>query len=232
MYKFILKSIFILTVVFICGCEPVEKVEKISKRQPYVPFYTQMLLKGDVEEVLDSIYGGEFITTERFIFDEDYNVIHYYLNEGVDEDDFLGMLVAPFSPMYESYAFYICPRTWQEKRDTVIYGYGHSTWTDGDKSLRKNFKWDESGRITDFRVFLNGEAISYEGTFNLAEYLYDENGYPLHSFSFDFVTEHEAKIHCTCECSEFDRYGNPLKIIIYRPGGKETVIRRTIRYRE
>lgn len=71
----------------VCGCEPVEKEEKISKRQPYVPFYTQMLLKGDVEEVLDSTYQ-EFITTERFIFDEGHNVIHYYLNEGGDEDDF------------------------------------------------------------------------------------------------------------------------------------------------
>ena len=221
MYKFILKSIFILTFIFICGCEPVEKVENIVKRQPYVPFYTQMLLKGDVEEVLDSTYK-EFITTERYVFDEDHNVIHYYLNEGVDEDDFWGMRAAPFDLMFESYAFYICPHTWQEKRDTVMSGYVER---DGVHKKIEHI-WDETGRFTDMRFYVDGVPVSYDGTYNIAELMYDENGYPSCRFQF----RKDLEVMYRCEFSEFDHIGNPLKITVYAPD-EEFVICRNIKYR-
>ena len=216
MYKHLL-NIAVLVAIVLCGCEK-EKPEVMP--QPKVPVYQQMLLKGDVEEVVDTratTYVG--VTTYRF--DEEHN-LEYYEYNGSIFDDFTGLRAEPFTAMHQSYAFYICPDTWTQKKDTVMEG------TVRGVHKRIEYTWDESGRYTDVRFFVDDEPIDYEGIYNLAGFLYHENGYPRQRF---ILGDSGIVFDYKYSFSDFDEKGNPLKIEVDGPN-EDYVVIRAITYRE
>lgn len=216
MFKYLLK-ITVLVAIVICGCE---KDELSVMPQPKVSVYEQMLLKGDVVEVVDT-KTDTYVSVSTYRFDEKQN-LEYHEYNGSSFDDFTGLRAEPFAAMHESYAFFICPDTWTQKTDTVM----ESTVSGVHKRIE--YTWDKSGKFTDVRCFIDDEPISYEGIFNMAGFLYHDNGYPSQRF---MLGDDGITFDYKYSFSDFDEQGNPLKIEVDGPV-EDYVVVRAITYRE
>lgn len=75
------------------------------------------------------------------------------------------------------------------------------------------YTWDETGCFTDVRFYVDDVPMSYDGTYNIVELMYDENRYPYCRFQL----RKEFEVMYRCEFSEFDHAGNSLKIVVYAP---------------
>ena len=216
MFKHLLK-ITVLVAIVICGCE---KDELSVMPQPKVSVYEQMLLKGDVVEVVDT-KTDTYVSVSTYRFDEKQN-LEYHEYNGSSFDDFTGLRAEPFAAMHKSYAFFICPDTWTQTKDTVM----ESTVSGVHKRIE--YTWDKSGKFTDVRCFIDDEPISYEGIFNMAGFLYHDNGYPSKRL---ILGDDEITFDYKYFFSEFDKEGNPLKIAVDGPN-EDYVVVRAIKYRE
>lgn len=215
MFKRLLK-INVLASIIICGCE---KEDLSVKPQPKVSVYEQMMLKGDVEEVVDT-RTDTYVSVNTYRFDDKQN-LEYHEYNGSPSDDFTGLRAEPFTAMHESYAFFICPDTWTQMRDTVMEA------TIGGVHKKIEYTWDESGKFTDVRCFIDDEPIDYEGVHNLAVFLYHNNGYPSQRF---ILGDGGITFDYKYSFSGFDEQGNPLKIEVKSPT-ENYIIERIIRYR-
>lgn len=216
MFKHLLK-ITVLVAIVICGCE---KDELSVMPQPKVSVYEQMLLKGDVVEVVDT-KTDTYVSVSTYRFDEKQN-LEYHEYNGSSFDDFTGLRAEPFAAMHKSYAFFICPDTWTQTKDTVM----ESTVSGVHKRIE--YTWDENGKFTDVRCFIDDEPIGHEGIFNMAGFLYHDNGYPSQRL---ILGDDGITFDYKYSFSDFDEQGNPLKIEVDGPG-EDYVVIRAITYRE
>lgn len=216
MFKRLLK-IYVLSTLVLCGCE---KEKPSVMPQPKVSIYEQMLLKGDVEEVVDTRTDA-YVSVSKYRFDDKQN-LEYHEYNGSSFDDFTGLRAEPFVAMHESYAFFICPDTWTQKRDTVMEA------TIGNVRKKIEYTWDESGKFTDVRCYIDEEPIAYEGVYNMAGFLYYDNGYPSQRF---ILGDSGISFDYKYSFSDFDEKGNPLKISVDGPD-QDYVVDRVITYRK
>lgn len=224
MFKWLLRLCSFITFIII-SCD---RVDIPSLPQHRIPTYTQMLLKGDVEEVIDSMYcNGKLTNWSSYKFDKNHNVIDGERDGGLRLTDPSSLTVTPYHEGGYSYAFFICPETWKEKSDTTII------FTYKEKSIKKEYHWNNEGFFTEVRCYFDGQPFLFEGKDNLAEFFYHENGYPKYWFG---VNSEGFQMEGKFDFTDFDDRGNPLKIKFKRyiniPGRDgEYEYRRTIKYR-
>ncbi len=228
--------LYLLFAIMALSCNPVPKEEPdpdLYAEQPAIPVYTQLLLKGDVSKVRQSVTlklenSGNIHTTEYIYgFDTDRRLVHYSRDGeefGSSED-----LTVPCFFYNNSYAFFVFPDIWQGANEaTVMY-------REGEYERKFDFKWDETGMFTEVRYYLNGEATAIDGALNIATRLYDANGYPCCAFGFQQSLLGESPgLSMEYAFSDFDEHGNPLKIsmeyISVNNDGWNGTIDRTIEY--
>lgn len=217
--------LFALSLVLAFSCT--EKDDAISfipySRQPTVPMYDQMLLKGDVLSVTTRHIkregpGGEGIEQEYVEFDESHWVTKFVWNDvemetGPDSGCLLSQsLLYPF-------AYFEYPKRWKSIHSV--------TMTEGDYSLFE--EWDDDGRFIRLRYSYKGEPIlaTELNDYELEKYLYDEKGYPRYCFVFE---GHQISVYSENTFDEFDEKGNPTHIHVKMPNGSYDLYR-TIVYR-
>lgn len=215
------ESILILFIAFaLCSCE--KEAYNDPMPQPEVSLYEQMMLKGNVEEVTD-VRKDTYTSVSIYRFDDNHNLTYHEYNGSVS-DDFIGLRAEPYTAMHQSYAFFICPDTWTEKRDTVM-----SAYVAHDGVHKKiEYTWDESGKFTDIRCYINDTPIGHDGVYNMAEFLYHDNGYPRYRF---IINADDISLDYQYSFSDFDKNGNPLTIEVEGPDENYS-ISRTIKYRK
>ena len=193
-------------------------------RQPTVPMYRQMLLKGDVLSVTTRCVDdnpGSSIEREYVEFDADHWVTKFIWDDFEMEtgSDTFCMLYGSIS---FSYAFFEYPIYWAT-------GSIHSvTLTEGDYSLLQ--EWNDDGIYTRLRFLYKGEPVKVEelDDYELEKYLYDENGFPHYTFAvFD---DQQIGVYSENIFDEFDEKGNPTHIHVKMPNGSYDLYR-TIVYR-
>ena len=174
--------LFVLSLVLAFSCT--EKEETISfipyRRQPTVPMYDQMLLKGDVFSVTTRRIkregpGGKGIEQEYVEFDESHWVTKFIWDDVEMETGPDSGCLLSNSFLYP-FAYFEYPNRWR---------YVHSvTMTEGDYSLLE--EWDDEGRYIQMRYSHKGEPVKVDALddYELEKYLYDENGYPHYCFVF------------------------------------------------
>ena len=126
-----------------------------------------------------------------------------------------------FSTIVSSFARFEYPDKWQSL-DSVIEKNGEK---------RIELAWDKAGRYTKMRAFDGESPIcvkEFAGKYELEEFLYDENGFPRYTFTFD--RDGSLSVCSENTYSELDAFGNALNIKVKTPNGSYT-IRRTIEYR-
>ena len=153
-----------------------------------------------------------------FCFDSSYNLTYFEKNGhefGCDRNTRADY----FSAWYNAYAYFLYPQSWQSTHSAIEYG------PEGHEGKRIELAWDTNGVLTVIRFYKNDSICAFEGETNLAELMYDENGYPKCSFNF----AEEVAVSTRNTFSDFDEYGNPLKINIIMPD-YEVNVSRTIEY--
>ena len=205
--------------------------------QPRIPMYEQLMLKGRVKIVEDfriPLQQHEHSEIERYGFDEKGLLTYYYdmgMELGCDKDTKCSM----FPLIDDAYACWLFPDSWEESRSGELEHVENLLDDAGEvigrKEKRIEYEWDERGRFTDVRGYLDGERVPLPGgAEDAGEYLYDENGYPHNVFAFDGDLPRDA-YHL--EFSDFDEHGNPLTIyILFVSTGYDAVIYRNIEYYE
>ena len=195
-----------------------------NSKQPTIPVYNQLLLKGDVRSVTSQIvtYGandGKGVTEEYVVFDEKHRAVEMFWDDTQIE---LGPEThcISFQSVTNTYAFFDFPTSWTSIRSVIE--------SDGALSLER--QWDERGRYVRMRFILSGNPVLVEGLndFELEKYLYDVSGYP--RFSFCLNEDKHPTICTKNEYSQLDEKGNATKIHVVTPNGEYDIIR-TIKYR-
>lgn len=191
-----------------------------------IPMYTQLLLKGNVRSVRDSIVVRDHPELTDIIdmaFDEDRNLISYSVNGESYETD-----PAPSHPQYEHtktiYAFFVYPDIWQNTDSMCDYGIGISEGEETTDTLSIHTSWDKNGLFTEVRCFFNGEPayinhiMEDDGEIvpfqdkdaGIEKYLYDAKRYPRRCFYFEYDGSVELDKYFRFE--EPDSHDNPLFI--------------------
>lgn len=191
-----------------------------------IPMYTQLLLKGNVRSVHDSIVVRDHPELTDIIdmtFDADRNLMSYSVNGQKHETD-----PVPSHIQYEHtktiYAFFAYPDIWQNTDSMCDYGIGISNGENTADTLRINTSWDKNGLFTEVRCFFNGETsyINYimgedgemvpfqDKDAGIEKYLYDVKGYPRRCFYFEYDGSVELAKYFRFE--EPDSHDNPLFI--------------------
>lgn len=212
--------LFVLSLVLAFSCT--EKEETISfipySRQPTVPMYDQMLLKGDVFSVTTRRIkregpGGKGIEQEYVEFDESHWVTKFIWDDVEMETGPDSGCLLSNSYLYP-FAYFEYPNRWR---------FVHSvTMTEGDYSLLE--EWDDEGRYIQMRYSHKGEPVKVDALddYELEKYLYDENGYPHYCFVFE---GHQIEIYSENTFDEFDEHGNPTHIHVKMPNGSYDLYR-------
>ena len=188
--------------------------------QPEIPVYSQLMLKGPVKRLIENSESleGKFQNKTEYCFDSSYNLTYFEKNGhefGCDRNTRADY----FSAWYNAYAYFLYPQSWQSTHSAIEYG------PEGHEGKRIELAWDTNGVLTVIRFYKNDSICAFEGETNLAELMYDENGYPKCSFNF----AEEVAVSTRNTFSDFDEYGNPLKINIIMPN-YEVNVSRTIEY--
>ena len=191
-----------------------------------IPMYTQLLLKGNVRSVRDSIVVQDHLELTEIIdmtFDEDRNLVSYSVNGKRQETDH-----NPSHLQYEHtktiYAFFVYPDFWQDTYSMSDYGISISNGEETTDTLRIDTSWDKNGLFTEIRCFFNGELSCISSVMRedgemvpfekkdaeIEKYLYDEKGYPRRCFYFEYDGSVELAKYFRFE--EPDSHGNPLFI--------------------
>lgn len=219
-------SIILLSVIMLataCGRvteipEPPAGPEPSYTVQPEIPMYEQLLLKGDVKSVTDYIIrknDHRFNDITRYGFDEEKRLTYYY-SDGRELGCNKTTKAHLFWIVGHSYAFFSFPNIWKTQNLTTVTYTDSISTASGEilKTIKKeiNYKWNDQGRFTEIKVKFDGEETGLEnvaGSSNIAEHLYDENGYPKITYSLSGYT---PRIFVTSQYSDFDENGNPLTI--------------------
>ena len=215
--------LFVFSLVLAFSCT--EKEETISfipySRQPTVPMYDQMLLKGDVFSVTTRRIkregpGGKGIEQEYVEFDESHWVTKFIWDDvEMETGPDSGCLL--YGSIASSYAFFEYPIYWA--MSTI-----HSvTLTEGDYSLFQ--EWNDEGIYTRLRFLYKGEPVKVEelDDYELEKYLYDENGFP--HYTFAIFENQQIRVYSENTFDEFDEKGNPTHIHVKVPTGSYDLYR-------
>lgn len=202
------------------GCKPqFESSGADYSEQPTIPMYSQLMLKGPVKCVTDDVDSrdGEFTDVIVYRFDESRRLIYFEIN-----DREMGCAKETSASYFycwgNGYAYFCYPGTWTETNSAVDIAP-----ESGDKlSRRIEYAWTKDGVFTDIRFYSNDELCTIESVVNLAEVLYDSNGYPRLSYSF---AGNQPSVLTRNTFSELDEFGNPLKIYIEGPNGNVSITR-------
>lgn len=222
------KALFLASICFLCSCvkphvEIVVGPEADYSEQPTIPMYSQLLLKGPVKCVTDKVDSrdGEFTHMLIFRFDSSRNLIYYE-----KDNSEMGCTKETSYPYFYSwwagYAYFCFPETWTKTNSAIDV----APESEGRFPRRIEYTWREDGVFTDIRFYSNDTLCTIERVVNLAEKLYDSNGFPILSFSFD---GNQPCVLCRNTFSNIDKFGNPLKIYIATPNGN-VLIDRIIEY--
>lgn len=203
---------------------PAEALLVQNSKQPTIPIYDQLLLKGDVLSVASHIVsyganGGKGVAEEYVGFDEKRNVVEMFW-DGTQIELGPETHCISFQSVTNSYAFFDFPTSWTSIRSVIE--------SDGTIALER--QWDEWGHYVRMRFTQSGNPVLVEGLndFELEKYLYDENGYPRYTFTLD--GDKQLTICTENEYSQLDEEGNATKIHVVTPNGEYDIFR-TIRYR-
>lgn len=190
--------------------------------QPDISMYGQLLLKGEVAAVTDQIVSdNDFSTSVERVEFGDYHLVKYYAVNGVEVGTDSDLRCVAFQSIVSSFARFEYPDKWQSL-DSVIEKNGEK---------RIELAWDKAGRYTKMRAFDGESPIcvkEFAGKYELEEFLYDKNGFPRYTFTFD--RDGSLSVCSENTYSELDAFGNALNIKVKTPNGSYT-IRRTIEYR-
>ena len=169
--------------------------------QPAISMYDQLLLKGEVAAVTDQIVSdNDFSTSVERVEFGDYDLVKYYAVNGVEVGTDSDLRCVAFQSIVSSFARFEYPDKWQSL-DSVI---------------------EKNGEESPICV------KEFAGKYELEEFLYDENGFPRYTFTFD--RDGSLSVCSENTYSELDAFGNALNIKVKTPNGSYT-IRRTIDYR-
>lgn len=203
------------------GCKPqFESSGADYSEQPEIPMYSQLMLKGPVKRLIENSESleGKFHNKMEYGFDRSYNLT-YYESHGHECGCDRNTRANYFHAWFNAYAYFLYPQSWQSTHGAIEYG------SEGHEGKRIELTWDANGVLTVIRFYKNDSICAFEGVTNLAELMYDENGYPKYSFNF----AEDVAISTRNTFSDFDEYGNPLKINIIIHD-YEVNISRTIEY--
>ncbi len=216
---------FFLSLLITCFAVSCEKNNKFGgeqgvlyHNQPSISFYDQLLLKGEVSAVTDSVVFDDDTPTyvERIEFG-DYRLVNYFGSNGVELGTDSDSRCKAFQSISTSYACFEYPNKWQSIESVVEIT--------GNKRIER--AWDRSGKYTRMRIF-DGDtpvcAKEFAGEHELEKYLYDENGFPKYTFAFD---PDGVLTVCTENVfEEIDNVGNARKIRVKTPNGSYTIHRK------
>lgn len=185
------------------GCRQIDGPhEAVPHEAAEIPMYTQLLLKGDVRNIRDSIVvqgHPELTDIIDMTFDENSNLESYMVNGDMRAAD-----PEPVHLQYEHtkthYAFFVYPDIWHETDSMSDYGISVRDGVETMDTLRIDTSWDRDGRFTRVRCRYNGELkgissimgedgemVPVEGNdVAIENYLYDVNGYPRYRFYFEY----------------------------------------------
>lgn len=214
--------ISLLLMLLACEKEPVSNKADYSE-QPTIPMYSQLLLNGPVSYIKDEIVTRlpeSFTAVEEFGFGESY-ALEYYTRNGEERGSRSDLCSTLFTTVCTGYAYFVFPEIWQQSTSAIDY---HPEYDNGVLK-RIEYSWDESGRFTEILLYENESLVTVDGESNMANLMYDDNGFPTIFITFG----DEAEINCRNTFSDLDEYGNPRVITVETPNGEYT-IHRTIRY--
>lgn len=209
--------VMVAMMVISCDCNGIQESHN-DPSQPCV--YELMMLKGDVKEVrqetiVESLDGEQVESSAVFRFDKNHNYIYEGGGYVIDKGTPYGMLPEPGG----EYAYWEFPYKWTEINDTSFTVY---VPVEGGKvKLGYQYEWDENGLYTDVRCYIEDEPVLFEGEANLAKVLYYDNG--LTRYKFDLDINGLTMTHYQYE--DFDKAGNPQKIIVSSESKNTTIIR-------
>ena len=216
---------FFLSLAIICLAVSCDKDDRFGSghdylylNQPSISLYDQMLLKGEVTAVRDSVVfdNGTSTYVERIEFG-DYHLVKYFgandVEFGTDSDS----RCFAFQSISSSFACFEYPNKWQSTESIIE--------TNGNKRIER--AWDRFGKYTRMRIY-DGEtpvcAKEFAGESELEKYLYDANGFPKYTFTFDqdgILTVCTENIY-----EELESSGNACKIRVKPPNGSYPIHRK------
>lgn len=228
------------------GCRQIDGPhEAVSHEATEMPMYTQLLLKGDVRNIRDSIVvqgHPELADIIDMTFDENSNLESYMVNGDMRAAD-----PEPVHLQYEHtkthYAFFVYPDIWYETDSMSDYGISVRDGIETTDTLRIDTSWDRDGRFTRVRCRYNGELkgissimgedgemVPVEGNdVAIENYLYDGNGYPRYRFYFEY--DGAVRLSGLFRFENPDSQGNPQVIHAMVSPDWEFTIFREITYR-
>ena len=195
--------------------------------QPDIPMYKQLLLKGNVQTVTETIESEFGTSTESYTFDKSGKLIYHSWNgeEWKPTADTRSML---FPWICGTYAYFVFPDDWTKydnRTETRTFSITENGEVTRNVEKKIEYEWDRStGRFTKVRCYKNNELVALAGIengYNIEEYLYYSNGLPHYDFNF----AEELCLITELTYDNFDEYSNPLVINISTPNGDVTITR-------
>lgn len=211
--------VLVMVTMVIISCDR-DGFQKAHNDPSQACVYELMMLKGEVKEVrqetiVESLDGEQEKSSCMFRFDKNHNYVYEGGGYVIDRGTPYGLLPEPGG----EYAYWEFPYKWTEINDTSFTVY---VPVEGGKvKLGYEYKWDENGLYTDVRCYIEDEPVLFEGEANLAKVLYYDNG--LTRYKFDLDINGLTMTHYQYE--DFDKAGNPQKIIISSESQKTTITR-------
>lgn len=213
----------IATLVCFCACEKTD-----HDVQPDIPMYDQLLLKGNVKTIHETI-ASEFSThTESYTFDKSGKLVSYSW-DGEELELYADLRCIMFPCIAGNYADFVFPEDWAKydnRTETRTVSVTENGVVTHEVEKEIEYEWDRSsGRFTKVRCYVNNDPVSLAGIengYNIEEYLYYSNGLP--HFGFTFADE-APELYTELAYDEFDENGNPLFISISTPNGDITITR-------